>query len=98
MGWIKRPRRSPIDHGTAHLNTITTPNDEGYTQIFASRATKAQGYPYDGIAGHLQILPWNASSGSVIAVFTTWNGGIAKRVFYNGSWQAWLDTTGKAVQ
>ncbi len=97
MGWIKRPRRSPIDLGTAHLNTITTPADEGYTQIFASRATKAQGYPFDGIAGHLQLLPWNPATGSVIAVFTTWNGAIAKRVYYNGSWQAWLDATGKAV-
>ena len=97
MAWTKRPRRAPVDLGTAHLNTITTANEQGYTQIFAARATKAQGYPYDGIAGHLQILPWNASTGSVIAVFTSWNGGIAKRVFYNGVWQSWLDASGKAV-
>lgn len=95
MGWLKRPRRAPIDLGTTHLDEVVTPDE--YTQIFASRATKAQGYPFEGIAGHMKILPWNPANGAVIAVFTTWTGGIAKRTYYQGSWRAWVDPMGKAV-
>lgn len=64
MGWMKKTKPGPVDLGTAHLNTVTASNWQGYTQPFAARATKAQGYPFEGIAGHMQILPWNPEVGS----------------------------------
>lgn len=95
MGWIKKSKTGPIDLGTAHLDSIVEPNT--YIQPFASRATKANGYPFDGVAGTLEVLPWNPSNGNVIVVFHSWDRGSAKRTYYNGLWRPWLDMIGKAV-
>lgn len=95
MSWIKKAKPGPIDIGTAHLDSITVPDI--YVQPFASRATKANGYPFDGVAGTLELLPWNPASGNVIAIFHSWDRGSAKRTLYLGNWRPWLDMTGKAV-
>ena len=95
MGWKRLLKPGPVDLGITHLDAVTEPGV--YTQIFAGRATKAQGYPFEGKAGTLVIHPWNPSSGNVIAVFHSWDAGSAKRTLYNGAWRPWLDLTGKAV-
>lgn len=86
----------PIDLGTAHLDTITTPGD--YTQIFASRATKAQGYPHEGSAGILSVRAWNAANGYVIQTFTPWqSAAMAKRTKYSSGFQTWFGVNGSAL-
>lgn len=93
MGWIKRPPRSPKRLTSQHLDEVLIPDD--YQQPFASQATKARGYPWEGLAGRLEVREWTADS--LICVYITWSGGIAKRAFYNGTWRPWLDAMGKAV-
>lgn len=94
MGWIKRPKPGPIDLGTRHLDSVVTP--DLYTQRYTSRSTKANGYPFEGKAGVLEVLPWIADTG-VIQRWTSQAGGIATRYYLNGSWQRWMDATGTAV-
>jgi len=87
----------PIDLGTAHLDTITEPGD--YTQIFASRATKANGYPHDGEAGILSIRTWNVGNAYVIATFTPWRrAAMAKRTLYSTGWQEWFGVDGNTIR
>lgn len=95
MGWRKLLKPGPINLGTQHLDTIMAP--DVYVQPFASRATNSNGYPWDGIAGTLEVLPWNPTAGNVIAVFTSWDRGIAKRVYHNGVWREWLDAMGTVI-
>ena len=86
----------PIDLGTVHLDTITTPGF--YTQIFASRATKAKGYPHDSAAGVLEVKMWNKANGYVIAVYTPWQSkAMAKRTLYQSGWQTWFGVDGSAL-
>lgn len=86
----------PIDLGTAHLDTITTPGY--YTQIFASRATKAQGYPHNDEAGVLEVKTWNKASGYTIAIYTPWRAAqMAKRTLYSSGWQTWYGVNGTAI-
>lgn len=81
--------------GTAHLDTVTTPGP--YHQPFASRATKAQGYPWEGVAGVLDIELWNPANGNCIATYKSWDRGIAKRTLYLGAWRDWLDASGNTI-
>lgn len=86
----------PIDLGTAHLNTITTPGF--YTQVFSSRAMKAQGYPHDNAAGILEVKTWNKANGYVIHTFTPWqSNAMAKRTLYQSGWQTWFGVNGSAL-
>ena len=85
----------PKDLGTAHLDTVT---ERGrYYQPFAIRATKAQGYPWDQVAGVLSVDIWNPSNGNLIVTYKSWDRGIAKRTYYNGLWRPWLDASGKTI-
>lgn len=87
---------APIDLGTAHLDTIITPGD--YTQIFAARATKAQGYPHEGAAGILSVRAWNTANGYVIQTFTPWqSNAMAKRTKYSSGFQTWFGVNGAAL-
>lgn len=86
----------PADLRTAHLDTITTPGF--YTQIFASRAIKTQGYPHESAAGVLEVKVWNKSAGNVIQIYTPWqSAAMVKRTRYNGSWQTWYGVNGQAL-
>ena len=83
----------PVDLGTAHLDTITTPGF--YTQIFASRATTANGYPHEGAAGILEVKTWNKANGYVIQTFTPWqSNAMAKRTKYASGFQTWYGVNG----
>lgn len=86
---------TPQDLGTAHLDTVVTPGP--HYQPFASRATKAQGYPWDGVAGILDVQVWNPANGNLIATFKSWNRGTAKRTYYLGEWLEWLDAFGEPI-
>lgn len=94
MGWIKKTKPGPIDLGTRHLDEITEP--ALYSQPFASRATKAQGYPFDGQPGILEVKLWRAGDGAVIAIYTASEGATASRSFYT-VWRSWRDSMGRAV-
>lgn len=84
---------SPIDLGTLHLDTVREPMD--YTQIFLSRATKAQGYPLEGIAGTLTVRLWNPANGALIQVYTPWTTDpVCKRTYYQGTWRPWVNMLG----
>ena len=93
MAWMKRPRRSPVRLTSEHLDTIVAPDD--YQQPYGSGAKKALGYPFEGLAGRLEVREWSA--GNLICLFVSWSGPIAKRSFYNGSWGPWVDTLGKVI-
>lgn len=94
MGWLKRPKPGPVDLGTSHLNSIIAP--DLYTQIYTARATLAQGYPFEGKAGVLEVLPWNGDAG-VIQRWTSQAGGVATRYYLRGSWQLWMNAVGERV-
>lgn len=97
MGWSKRPRVRPVVLGNESLNGYTTPGDT-LVQKFAAYATRANGFPWEQVAGTCEVKPWNPDNGSVIAVFYAWTGAIATRTFYQGVWRPWRDATGKAVE
>lgn len=85
----------PKDLGTDHLDIVT--GRGRFYQPFASRATKAQGYPWEGVAGILTVDVWNPANGNMIATFTSWDRGIAKRTLYLGTWRPWLDPLGNTI-
>lgn len=85
----------PKDLGTAHLDTATARGR--FYQPFAARATKAQGYPWEGVAGILTVDVWNPSNGNMIATFKSWDRGAAKRTLYMGTWRPWLDFNGNPI-
>lgn len=86
---------APKELGTVHLDTVVKPSK--YYQPFAPRSTKAQGYPWEGVAGNLEVEVWNPANGSLIVTFKSWDRGIAKRTLYNGTWRAWLDANGNTI-
>lgn len=95
MSWRKLLKPGPVDLGREHLNEVIEPDT--YVQPFASRATRAQGYPFEGQGVHLEVLPWRPSDGGVIQRATPQNGVIVTRYWLTGTWSAWRDTTGRTV-
>ena len=84
---------NPIDLGTAHLDTITTPDH--YTQRFTGRATIANGYPYEGRAGVLEVLAWHPTG--IIQRWTSQAGGVATRYMLSGNWQQWQNAMAQTI-
>lgn len=94
--WRKLLRPQPIELGTRHLDGVTVPDT--YVCRTTANAQKALGYPYEGVSGALVVLPWNPAIPRVIQVFYTWNGGIVKRTSNSdGTWRAWVDAMGEAI-
>ena len=84
---------NPSDLGTAHLDTITTPGH--YAQRFQARATLANGYPYEGRAGVLEVLAWHPTG--IIQRWTSQAGGVATRYLLSGNWQQWQNAMAQTI-
>lgn len=95
MTWLKRPRRR--DLAAEHLDTL---GEGEYQQRFAGYATKANGYPYEGVTGNITVEQWGTPGApNLIARFTpsNTNGGMASRSKYGANWRPWQDAMGKAL-
>ena len=93
MGWTRKPRSPRIIPQAASLDDVREPGD--HSAQYSSQATRAKGYPWDNVAGIATNVPWWGPN--LIQYFATWNGGVAKRTYYNGAWQSWRDLTGKEI-